>query len=159
MVSPMRRINLGQLEFERDDTDPEGYRAGMARFGPSIGASKLGGTVYELPPGQSICPYHYEYPEEEWLVVLEGRPTVRNPEGEDELGPNDVVCFPEGPEGAHKVTNRTHEPVRVLMISTRHQVAAAVYPDSDKIAVWTGNDADHVMVRRSSHVEYFDGET
>lgn len=155
----MRRINLNRLEFERDETDPEGYRAGMARFGPAIGASQLGGTVYELPPGQSICPYHYEYPEEEWLVVLEGRPTLRHPEGEDELGPNDVVCFAEGPAGAHKVTNRTEETIRVLMLSTKHGTAAVVYPDSDKIGVWTGNEADHVMVRRSSDVEYYDGET
>jgi uncharacterized cupin superfamily protein len=155
----MLRINLYQLEFERDETDPEGYRAGMARFGSTIGASKLGGTVYELPPGQSICPYHYEYPEEEWLVVLEGRPTLRHPEGEDELGPNDVVCFPEGPEGAHKVTNRTEETIRVLMLSTKHGTAAVFYPDSDKIGVWTGNQADHVMVRRGSHVGYYDGET
>jgi hypothetical protein len=37
--------------------------------------------------------------------------------------------------------------------------AATVYPDSDKIAVWTGNPDDNVMVRRSSAVSYFDGET
>jgi hypothetical protein len=35
----------------------------------------------------------------------------------------------------------------------------AVYPDSDKIGVWTGNKDDHVIVRRSSNVEYYDGET
>jgi uncharacterized cupin superfamily protein len=155
----VRRTNLDELEIEYDETDPEGYRAGMARFGPSIGASKLGASLYELPPGQSICPYHYEYPEEEWLIVLEGRPTLRHPEGEDELRPNDVVCFPEGPEGAHKVTNRTAEPARVLMFSTRHKTAAVVYPDSDKIGIWTGNDADHVLVRRASKVDYYDGET
>ena len=39
-------------------------------------------TVYELPPGQSICPYHYELGDEEWLIVLAGRPTLRTPEGE-----------------------------------------------------------------------------
>jgi uncharacterized cupin superfamily protein len=153
------RTNVDELEIEYDETDPEGYRAGMARFGPAIGASKLGASLYELPPGQSICPYHYEYPEEEWLIVLEGRPTLRDPEGEHELRPNDVVCFPEGPEGAHKVTNRTQEPARVLMFSTRHKTAAVVYPDSDKIGIWTGNDADHVLVRRASEVHYYEGET
>jgi uncharacterized cupin superfamily protein len=154
----VRRINLSRLEVEYDESDPEGYRAGMNRLGPSIGAAKLGGTVYELPPGQSICPYHYEYPEEEWLVVLEGRPTLRHPGGEDAVEEGDVVCFPEGPEGAHKVTNRTDETVRVLMLSTRHPTAAAVYPDSDKIGIWTGNEDDHVLVRRGSHVGYYDGE-
>ena len=154
----MQRANLNSLEVEYDDQDPEGYRAGMARFGPSIGAVKLGASIYELPPGQSICPYHYEYPEEEWLIVLEGRPTLRHPQGEDELEQGDVVCFPEGPEGAHKVTNRTDETAKVLMFSTRTNPAVAVYPDSDKIGIWTGNDADHVIVRRASNVEYYAGE-
>jgi uncharacterized cupin superfamily protein len=153
------RINLNALEPEYDDSDPEGYRAGMSRFGPSIGAVRLGASLYELPPGQSICPYHYEYPEEEWLIVLEGRPTLRHPQGEDELEEEDVVCFPEGPEGAHKVTNRTGETVKVLMFSTRTNPAVAVYPDSNKIGIWTGNDADHVIVRRSGNVDYYDGET
>jgi uncharacterized cupin superfamily protein len=155
----VQRANLNTLQPEYDDTDPEGYRAGMARFGPSIGAEKLGASLYELPPGQSISPYHYEYPEEEWLIVLEGRPTLRHPEGEDELEEGDVVCFPEGPEGAHKVTNRTDETVKVLMFSTKTKTAVAVYPDSDKIGVWTGNDADHVIVPRASNVEYYTGET
>ena len=57
----------------------------MNRFGPAIGASRLGGSVYDLPPGQSICPYHYEYPEEEWLLVLEGTATVRHPGGDGRL--------------------------------------------------------------------------
>jgi uncharacterized cupin superfamily protein len=155
----VQRANLNSLEPEYDDTDPDGYRAGMARFGPSIGAVKLGASLYELPPGQSICPYHYEYPEEEWLIVLEGRPTLRHPQGEDELEQGDVVCFPEGPEGAHKVTNRTDETAKVLMFSTRTNPAVAVYPDSNKIGIWTGNDADHVIVPRASNVEYYDGET
>jgi uncharacterized cupin superfamily protein len=154
----LRRTNLSALQVEYDGSDPEGYRAGMARFGPSIGASKLGASLYELPPGQSICPYHYEYPDEEWLVVLAGRPTLRHPDGEEELTPDDVVCFPAGADGAHKLTNRTGETIRVLMFSTRMEPAVVVYPDSDKIAVWPGERSDHVLVRRSSHVDYYDGE-
>ena len=52
-----------------------------------MGAAETGLSVYELPPGQAICPYHYEYGEDEWLLVLAGRPSVRTPEGTDELGP------------------------------------------------------------------------
>ena len=51
------------------------------RPGPDLGAAKLGASVYELPPGEAVCPYHYELAEEEWLLVLEGRPTVRHPAG------------------------------------------------------------------------------
>ena len=131
----------------------------MARFGPSIGASTIGGTVYELPAGQSVCPYHYEYGNEEWLIVLDGRPTLRHPAGDDELEPGDVVCFPEGPDGAHKLTNRGHGVVRILMLSTKHEPAVAVYPDSDKVGVWPGDDRDKILVRRESVVDYWDRET
>ena len=156
----MKKINLDALEFEYDAEDPEGYNAGMARFGSSIGASMLGGTVYELPPGQSVCPYHYEYGNEEWAIVLRGRPTLRHPGGEEEVGPLDVVCFPNGPDGAHKFTNRTDELVRVLLLSTKVDPAIAVYPDSDKIGAWPGPEfrEDHVLVRRESHTDYYDRE-
>ena len=56
------------------------------------------------------------------------------------------------------MTNQGSEPSRVLMISTLNDPAVAVYPDSDKIGVFPGNDRDRVMVRRSSDVPYFDGE-
>ena len=154
----MRRFKLDAPQPEYDESDPDGYRAGIDRFGPKIGATQLGATVYELPPGQSICPYHYEYPEEEWLFVLTGRVDVRTPEGEEELGPMEVVCFPFGPEGAHKVTNRSEETARVVMFSTKAQVAIAVYPDSGKVLAHPGNPDDRLMVRRESAVDYYDGE-
>ena len=96
----MERFNLLDASPEYDESDPEGYRAGMDRFGPKIGATQLGGSVYELPPGQSICPYHYEYPEEEWLFVLEGAARVRTPAGRETVAAGEVVCFARGPEGA-----------------------------------------------------------
>jgi uncharacterized cupin superfamily protein len=154
----MRRFNLTAPEPEYDESDPEGYRAGMDRLGPKLGATQLGASIYELPTGQSICPYHYEYPDEEWLLVLSGRVDVRTPEGEEELGPMEIVCFPSGPEGAHKVTNRAEETARVVMFSTKPQVSVAVYPDSGKMLANTGNREDRLMARRESAVDYYDGE-
>lgn len=154
----MRRVNIATPELTYDADHPAGFRCGGLRLGPLVGASKLGATVYELPPGQSICPYHYEYGEEEWLIVLEGRPLLRHPEGTDALEPWDVVCFPVGPEGAHALRNDTGEPVRLLLFSNVEHPAATVYPDSDKIAIWPGNRDDNLIVRRSSGVDYWDGE-
>ena len=80
----MERVNVFNIPTESDPDDPPGYLAGMARFGPSIGARLLGGSVYDLPPGESVCPYHYEYGNEEWLLVLDGRPTLRHALGRHE---------------------------------------------------------------------------
>jgi uncharacterized cupin superfamily protein len=156
---PMRRVNIANPEFEYDAEDPDGFRAGMARVGPSLGAGQIGTSVYEIRPGQAICPYHYEYAEEEWLLVLDGRPTLRDPDGSHELVPWDLVVFPTGPEGAHQVRNESDDTVRVLMYSTVTHPAATVYPDSDKLAIWTGNKDDDLITTRSSGVDYYHGES
>ena len=154
----MDRVNLAEQDFAYDDTDPEGFRSGMARFGARLGAECSGATLYELAPGQALCPYHYEYGEEEWLLVLSGRPMLRHPGGSDELRPLDLLCFVRGPDGAHQVRNDSSETARVLMWSTVVVPTATVYPDSDKIGVWTGNPDDDIMVERSSAVDYYRGE-
>ncbi len=155
----MERVNIATPEFAYDESDPDGFRCGMFRFGKLIGAVALGASVYELPPGQTLCPYHYEYAEEEWLIVLDGRPTLRDPDGLHQLEPWDAVCFRPGPGGAHAVRNDTGETVRIFMFSDVKHPAATVYPDSDKIGIWTGNKDDDLLVFRSSGVQYYDGET
>jgi len=145
-----------------DDLEEWSSRAGYERrgkqIGPVLGASLLGASLYELPPGEKTWPYHYEYGCEEWLLVVAGAPTLRTPEGERVLAPGDVVAFPEGPAGAHQVSNRSDAPVRVLILSTKGKPAVAVYPDSGKIGVWTGNDDDDALFRAGDAVDYWEGE-
>jgi len=154
----MRRVSISNPTFSYDSTDPEGFRSGMFRFGPQVGAEQTGTSLYELPPGEALCPYHYEYGEEEWLLVIEGRPTVRTPEGSEQLEPFEVAFFPKGPAGAHQIRNDTETAVRVLMWSTLVYPTATAYPDSDKVAVWTGDKAEDGMFVRSGNVDYFHGE-
>jgi uncharacterized cupin superfamily protein len=154
----MRRVSISDPTFSYDPDDADGFRAGMFRFGGDLGARQTGATVYDLPPGQSVCPYHYEYGEEEWALVLTGRASVRTPEGTETVGPLEMVFFPAGPDGAHEIHNDTDEPVRVLMWSTVVTPTATAYPDSDKVAIWTGDKAEDLIVRRSSGVDYYDGE-
>jgi len=154
----VRRGNVFSADCEFDAADPAGYRSGVARVGQEAGGEALVVKVFELPPGEAVCPYHYEY-EEEWLVVLDGAVVVRTPEGEEGLGRGEVMCFPAGPAGAHKVSNGGEATARVLMFSSAREPAVSVYPDSDKIGVWPGNPADNVMLRRADgHVGYWDGE-
>jgi uncharacterized cupin superfamily protein len=154
----VHRANVLSVACDFDATDPQGYRSAVADVGEAAGGEALAVKVYELPPDEGLCPYHYEY-EEEWLLVLDGAVVVRTPEGEHELERGEVVCFPPGPVGAHKVINRDHATARVLMFSSAREPAVAVYPDSDKIGVWPGNPADKVMLRRADgSVDYWDGE-
>src|SRR2546423_6099766 len=91
--APMRALNIAGPEFEYDSSDPEGFHAGMARLGRLTGAQLTGITVYELPPGQAICPYHYEYGEEERLLVVGRRPALPTPGRSRPPEPRDPAFF------------------------------------------------------------------
>ena len=151
----MSDVNLFTVDVQKDADDPDGYNTSYVRVGPLLGATKLGLSVYELPPGQSICPYHYEIGYEEWLIVLTGQPTLRTPDGEHELRPWDSAFFADGPDGAHKVTNRTDRTLRVAILSNKGDPGASVYPDSDKVGIWPPGK----LFRLGDAVDYWDGET
>jgi uncharacterized cupin superfamily protein len=154
----MRRVNLYNDDYEYDAGDPEEYAGGSLRLNEPLGAQAMVAKAFLLPPATSVSPYHYEY-EEEWLIVLDGTVTVRTPEGVEELVRGDTVCFPAGPDGAHKVSNTSDGPARLVMWSSSRVPSVAVYPDSDKIGVWPGADGDKLMVRREDgRRDYWDRE-
>jgi uncharacterized cupin superfamily protein len=97
---------------------------------------------------------------EEWLLLLDGALTLRTPAGERAMQRGELVCFPAGPGGAHKVATIGEVTARFLMFSSARLPAVAVYPDSGKVGVWTSSDADDFMFRRrEADVGYYDGET
>src|SRR3954471_8843450 len=101
----MRRVNLKDPETKPDPEDPPGYRAEMCRCGKALGARQTGASPYVIAPGEGGSPYHYEHGEEEWLLVLDGRPSLRTPEGTAELAPMDVVFLPICPAGGPESRN------------------------------------------------------
>ena len=88
-------FNLNSDEWDRVE-EREGWRSKDAWVGAKIGAELLGGSLYELEPGDRLWPYDTHHANEEWLIVVRGRPTLRTPEGERELEEGDVVCFKRG---------------------------------------------------------------
>src|SRR6476659_9521270 len=109
--------------------------------------------------GQSTFPYHYELGNDELLVVVSGTPTLRAPDGGRELQPGDCILFPSGPDGAHKLTNRSDDVVRVLLVSNFALPRAAVRVDSGKMMLRWGSGRDE---RRwfflGEDADYWDGE-
>lgn len=101
------------------------------------GAEELGGTLYELPPGSDGLPLHIHHALEELVVVISGTPTLRTLQGESELLPGDVVAFPRGRRGAHALENRSTEPVRYLMLSTKSMPEVVEYPEQGTVRVLT----------------------
>ena len=150
MSDPVRKANLAAVACDPRPQLPDGFRRHSTRLGTLLGAARTGLSVYELPPGQAVGPYHYEDPEEEWLLVVSGTPTLRHPGGEEQLEPWDLVFFPPGPDGAHLVRNNSESTARVAMFSSITSVGTVVYPDSDLIWMWTADEAIDIVVKRSS---------
>ena len=141
--------NVFADEWEQLYPPSEGWHSNTRRLVPP--GNTLGMSLYELLPGQTQCPYHFHHANDELVLVLHGRPTLRTPEGERELEPGDFVHFPKGAAGAHQMVNRTDEPAR--------------YVDSGKLAAFSRLESqrgDQRLVsihRLDDGVDYFDGES
>jgi len=150
----MEVFNLATGELGRDHGDTDGWRARSQRIGNRLGAAAIGGTVYEVEEGQRLWPYHYHHGVEEWLLVVDGAPVLRQPDGEQALRPGDVVCFPSGETGAHALRG----PGRFLLLSVAQPNSVCVYPDSDKVGTRPAGGDDRLDFRRADAVGYWDGE-
>jgi quercetin dioxygenase-like cupin family protein len=129
-------------EWEELYPQVDGWRANHRRLAPP--GNKLGMMLYELQPGQTQCPYHFHHGNEELLLVLRGRPTLRTPDGEQELEPGDVVHFATGPGGAHHVVNRTAE--SALRRRRRQGLARDRRVPGQRQARRGGKDGDEALV-------------
>ena len=161
----MSEPNVFEPSFDAEqDKPPFSWR--RARLGRQAGSERLGASLFELPPGASSFPLHIHHANEELIVVLVGRPTLRTLDGERELRPGEVVACPAGRPGAHRIDNRSDEPARFLIVSTMISPEVNEYPDSGK--VWARSfapgaegpdDALDVLARPDPDLDYLDGET
>jgi uncharacterized cupin superfamily protein len=92
----MKIFNLHGDEWD-ETTEHEGFGFKDGWVGARIGAELIGGSLYEVAPGKKLWPYHIHHANEEWAIVVSGRPILRTTEGERELTEGDVACFRRGP--------------------------------------------------------------
>jgi uncharacterized cupin superfamily protein len=152
--------NINDPKFEPEERPP-GFRARRARIGYELGSELIGCSLWEVPPGEAAYPYHFHYSDEELVIVLAGRPTLRTPGGERELEPGEALRFPLGEAGAHQITNRTDGTVTFLAVSSHGRPDVVVYPDAGKIGVGERlprGGGLRAFFRRGDAVGYWEGE-
>ena len=155
--------NIFEPDFDpADAVDRPGFTRRRARVGRQAGAEHIGASVYELPPGEALCPYHWHAGNEEMVIALSGNPSIRTPDGWRQLEPGEVVPFPRGAEGAHQVANRSDEEARVLLLGELNGPDVILYPDSEKVGAMSrppGSVAQegevNVVFRLGDGVDYF----
>jgi uncharacterized cupin superfamily protein len=152
--------NINEPAFD-EPREHAGFRCRRARLSRQAGSERLGMSLWEVPPGEAAYPYHHHLGEEELVVVLEGRPSLRTPDGWQELQEGDVVAFLRGERGGHQLVNRTHEAVRFLAFSTSGEPDLVVYPDSNKLGAFErlpAGEGLRAMFRIGDAVDYYEGE-
>lgn len=135
----------------------EGYEYYRRKFIPFGGAKNTLVSVYEIPPGKSAYPYHYHHKNEETFYILSGSGLLKTPAGEKTVAAGELLFFPTGEDGAHKLTNTSQtENLVYLDFDVVHDIDIAVYPDSDKIGIW-GKGINQLFPQEES-VDYYQGE-
>ena len=135
----------------------EGYEYRRRKFIPFGGAKNTLVSVYEVPPGKAAYPYHYHHKNEETFYILSGEGILKTPEGERRVEAGELLFFPTGPAGAHKLTNSSEmEDLVYIDFDVVHEIDVAIYPDSGKIGVW--GMGINKLYCQDSDVDYYQGE-
>ena len=129
-------MNIYESEWDAERA-PRGVNERLAHIGRRLGGELLGATMFEVEPGWASL-YHLHYANEEWLLVLDGTPTVRTSEGERELRAGDVAVFRRGQAGAHQISNRSDAPARFVVFSSMLDPDVVEQPDAGTVGVFAG---------------------
>jgi uncharacterized cupin superfamily protein len=159
-------VNVTELEGQ---TLSKGTRFGATRrsLGHAAGATKIGCTHYEVPPGKTAFPFHYHCVNDEALYVLEGEGTLRMGDAKVAIRAGDWINVPTGPAHAHQLINSGTTTLKYLCMSTLSSAEIAVYPDSKKVGAMAGASYGQAikgelwtrtLAREGTSLDYYDGE-
>jgi uncharacterized cupin superfamily protein len=168
-MSERRHPNVSNVSEASVRSTEKGTRFGFTArmLGQSTGATGVGCTWYEVPPGRAAFPTHFHCANEEAIFVLDGEGSLRLGKDTVEVRAGDFVSLPPGPDHAHRLTNTGTTPLRYLCMSTLNKGAEVVgYPDSKKVAAmgvpqnWRFPEPSwiRVIAREGSSLDYYDGE-
>ena len=155
-MSKIRHASAEALAAQHKDGHPgyEYFRKKFVRFGE---ANDTLVSIYEIPPQKSAFPYHFHYKSEETFYIISGEGVLRTPEGERTVKAGDLLFFPTGEAGAHKLTNSSQsENLVYIDFDVVHDLDAVAYPDSGKLGVW-GMGINQIFCKDSA-VDYYHGE-
>ena len=155
-MSEIKHSKIEDISVSHKGQHP-GYEYFRRKFIPFGAAKNTLISVYEIPPGKSGYPYHYHHNNEETFYILSGEGVLKTPDGEKKVAAGELLFFPTGPQGAHKLTNCSEtENLVYIDFDVVHDVDITVYPESDKIGIW-GMDINKVYPQEAD-VDYYDGE-
>ncbi|MBI3524428.1 MAG: cupin domain-containing protein [Betaproteobacteria bacterium] len=115
---------------------PEPFAARMAGrekrpLGELFGLTNFGVNLTRLAPNAVSALRHAHTRQDEFVYILQGRPTLHTDEGRTELSPGMCAGFKAGTGNGHRLVNETTEEVVYLEVGDRTQGDEGSYPDDD----------------------------
>ncbi|HEX2506105.1 MAG TPA: cupin domain-containing protein [Gaiellaceae bacterium] len=139
------------MNVNGQEWDVERQTVRIRHVGHAFGSRLIGGVLLELLPGHR-GPYHLHHGNEELALVFSGEVTVRGEHEERTLGPGELAFFPRGREGLHALENRSEEPARVFLVSSKVSPDVTERPDEGLVGVFAG---DVPTLGRDAPFEHF----
>jgi uncharacterized cupin superfamily protein len=122
------------------------------RLAHAVGIDQFGVNRVELDPGVWSTVRHWHSHEDEFILIVDGAPTLVTDAGERTLAPGDCVGFKAGVADAHRLENRTGAVVVYLEVgSNRPAEDEVVYPDDD-LEIRVQPDGTRAFQRRDGTV-------
>lgn len=119
---------------------PEPFASRMAGrvkhpLGDLFGLTNFGVNLTRLAPGAVSALRHAHTRQDEFILVLEGNPTLVTDAGETRLAPGMCAGFKAGTGDAHQLRNDGADEAVYLEVGDRTPGDSASYPDEDLQAV------------------------
>ena len=100
-------------------------------LGEPFNLTQFGVNLVTIPPSAWSSQRHWHSKEDEFILILEGRPTLVTDEGETELSPGMCTGFPAGSSNGHHLINNTDADVVYVEVGSRYDADDVTYSDID----------------------------
>ena len=115
---------------------PEPFASRMAgrekrQLGDLFGLKNFGVNLTRLAPSAVSALRHAHTKQDEFIYILQGRPTLHTDEGRTQLAPGMCAGFKANTGNGHRLLNETTEEVVYLEVGDRTPGDEGSYPDDD----------------------------
>jgi uncharacterized cupin superfamily protein len=100
-------------------------------LGERFGLTNFGVNIVQLEPGAISSLRHAHSSQDEFIYVIQGKPTLITSDGDTILGPGMCAGFKAGSGNAHQLINQTNGEVIFLEVGDRTLPDDITYPDDD----------------------------
>jgi len=123
-------------ERSKPSVYPEPFASRMVgrekrQLGDLFGLTNFGVNLTRLAPNSVSALRHAHTKQDEFVYILQGRPTLHTDEGRTQLSPGMCAGFKAGTGNGHRLINETSAEVVYLEVGDRTPGDEGSYPDDD----------------------------